>query len=240
VPPGRSTVKKSQARIAPAWQRRNCDQSGQVAVDAAVSPSRVLPGQPEDQGLDVLAGRRAAGLALLGSGRLAADAVAVPAQDRVQCDQQSQLLASCSGYHAEQSGEQGLVRPGQCGRRGCRRCRTASWWRRSRISAVCRAFSRWDSRSRVVIRMMRRNANCRHMTSAHRGRASASNSAGQSRGSDSRHAQFTSARSGSCWRSQRGSFRACSGSWPPWDRASRMTQGECLPWPAKIAGWRGM
>src|ERR1019366_6499525 len=28
VPPGRSTVKKSHARIASAWERRNCDQAG--------------------------------------------------------------------------------------------------------------------------------------------------------------------------------------------------------------------
>ncbi len=45
------------------------------------------------------------------------------------------------------------------------------------------------------------------------------------------------ARSGLCWRSRRGSFRACSGSWLPWDPASRMTHGERMPWPARIAGW---
>ena len=58
----------------------------------------------------------------------------------------------------------------RCGRRGCRRCSTASWWRRIKISAVCHACSRWDSRSHVVTRVMRRKANCRHMTGDHHGR----------------------------------------------------------------------
>jgi hypothetical protein len=58
----------------------------------------------------------------------------------------------------------------RCGRRGCRRCRTASGWRRIKISAVCHASSRWDSRSHVVTRVMRRNANRRHMTGDHHGR----------------------------------------------------------------------
>src|ERR1039458_5887727 len=43
-------------------------QAGQLAVDPAVSPSGVLPGQPEDQGLDVPAGRQAARPDSLGSG----------------------------------------------------------------------------------------------------------------------------------------------------------------------------
>jgi hypothetical protein len=36
------------------------------------------------------------------------------------------------------------------GRRGCRRCRTASWWRRIKISAVFHASSRRDSRSHAA------------------------------------------------------------------------------------------
>jgi hypothetical protein len=42
------------------------------------------------------------------------------------------------------------------GRRGCRRCKTASWWRRIKISAVFHASSRWDSRSHPVSRVIRR------------------------------------------------------------------------------------
>jgi hypothetical protein len=38
VPPGRSTVKKSQARIASAWERRNCDQAGLVRRGARPVP----------------------------------------------------------------------------------------------------------------------------------------------------------------------------------------------------------
>ena len=73
--------------------------------------------------------------------------------------------------------------PPRWGRRGCRRCRTASWWRRIKISAVCHASSRRDSRSHVVIRVMRRKANRRHMTGDRDGQAAGkANPAGQSRG----------------------------------------------------------
>jgi hypothetical protein len=43
------------------------------------------------------------------------------------------------------------------GWRGCRRCRTASWWRRIKISAVFHVSSRPDSRSHPVSRVIRRN-----------------------------------------------------------------------------------
>ena len=77
------------------------------------------------------------------------------------------------------------------GRRGCRRCRTASWWRRIKISAVFHASSRRDSRSHAATRVIRRNTNRRHMIGDHHGRSGReSNSAGQSRGRDSRHAQY--------------------------------------------------
>jgi hypothetical protein len=59
--------------------------AGQLAVDPAVAPFGVLPGQPEDQGPDGPAGRRPAGLAGHGpGGPAAAEDVAVPAQDRVR------------------------------------------------------------------------------------------------------------------------------------------------------------
>ena len=59
----------------------------------------------------------------------------------------------------------------RCGRRGCRRCSTASWWRRIKIPAICHASSRRDSRSHVVTRVMRRKANRRHMTRDRDGQA---------------------------------------------------------------------
>jgi hypothetical protein len=57
------------------------------------------------------------------------------------------------------------------GRRGCRRCRTASWWRRIKISAVFHVSSRRDSRSHAASRVVRRNTNRRHMTGDHHGRS---------------------------------------------------------------------
>jgi hypothetical protein len=60
----------------------------------------------------------------------------------------------------------------------------------SKISAVRHASSRRDSRSHVVIRVMRRKANRRHMTGDRDGQAAGkANPARQSRGRDSRHAQ---------------------------------------------------
>ncbi|SRR5712691_1821717 len=57
------------------------------------------------------------------------------------------------------------------GRRGCRRCRTANWWRRIKISAVLHASSRRDSRSHAASRVIRRNTNRRHMIGDHRDRS---------------------------------------------------------------------
>src|ERR1035441_5429327 len=89
-------------------------QAGQFPVDPAVAPCGVLPGQPEGQGLDGLAGGRPAGLAAHGPRRLAApDDVAVPAHDGVRGDQQPQPMAAGFGYHAEQGREQGPVCPVQ-------------------------------------------------------------------------------------------------------------------------------
>ena len=55
------------------------------------------------------------------------------------------------------------------GRRGWLRCRTASWWRRIKISAVFHASSHRDSRSHEATRVIRRNTNRRHMIVDHRG-----------------------------------------------------------------------
>src|ERR1039458_878622 len=58
------------------------------------------------------------------------------------------------------------------GRPGCRRCRTASWWRRIKISAVFQVSSRRDSRSQEAARGVRKKPNRRHMTGDHHGRTS--------------------------------------------------------------------
>jgi hypothetical protein len=57
------------------------------------------------------------------------------------------------------------------GRRGCRRCNMASWWRRIKISAVFHLSSRRDSRSHAATRVIRRKTNRRHMIGDHHSRA---------------------------------------------------------------------
>jgi hypothetical protein len=56
------------------------------------------------------------------------------------------------------------------GRRG-RRCRTASWWRRIKISAVFHVSSRRESHSHAASRVIRRKTNRRHMIGDHHGRS---------------------------------------------------------------------
>ena len=50
------------------------------------------------------------------------------------------------------------------------RCRTATWWRRIRISAVFHASSRRDSRSHAATLVIRRETNRRHMIGDHHDR----------------------------------------------------------------------
>ena len=118
-------------------------QAGDLAVDPAVSSVRVLAGQPEGQGPDVPASVRSAGLAANGpGGPAAANDVAVPAQDRVRGDQEPQPVLAGFRYHGEQGREQCPVRPVQFRAARCGRCRTVSWWRRIKISAVFHVSSR--------------------------------------------------------------------------------------------------
>jgi hypothetical protein len=94
----------------------------------------------------------------------------VPAQDRIGGDQEPQPLAPRFRYHAEQGREHGPVRQFRVGRRSCRRCCTASRWRRIKISAVFHTASRWDSRSHEVTCVIKRKTNRRHMIGDHHGR----------------------------------------------------------------------
>jgi len=57
------------------------------------------------------------------------------------------------------------------GRRGSRRCKAASWWRRINISAVFHASSRRDSRSHEANRVIRRKTKRIHMIGDHHGRS---------------------------------------------------------------------
>jgi hypothetical protein len=119
-------------------------------MNPAVPRVGILMSQPSDRCPDVRPGRRSASSAAHGpGGPAAADDVAMPAYDRVRGDQQQpQSLAPCFRYDAEQ-GSESRARSAQSsfGRRGCRRCSTARWWRRIKISAVFHISSRRDSRN---------------------------------------------------------------------------------------------
>ena len=136
-------MKKSQARIASAWERRNCDHVGPVCrrpgsmplalrisqtVDAAtLTPSPAsspwILRYPQSgfsrasRRTSARMLRRVAGRPVLPhcgpGGPAAADDVAVPAHDRVRGNQQPQPLAPCFRYHAQQGREQSTVRPVQ-------------------------------------------------------------------------------------------------------------------------------
>ena len=112
-------------------------ESGEFAVDAAVAPGGVLGGQAQDQGTDAGGDGGSAGPGVLG-GPAAGDELAVPAQDRRWGDQQA--AAACSGSSRARAAI--TARSVQRIRgRGVRRCSTASWWRRTRISIslACRS-----------------------------------------------------------------------------------------------------
>jgi hypothetical protein len=193
-------VKKSHARIASAWERKNCDQVGPVRpqagsiplalrishmVDAATLtprpasspwilryPHSGFAGQPADQGLDVPPGRRPASPAAHGpGGPAAAHDVAVPAHDRVRGNQQPQPWPARFRYHAEQGREQGPVRPVQL-----QTARLPPLQHRElvaqeiKISAAFHLSSRRDSLSHAATRVIRRKTNRRHMIGDHHGR----------------------------------------------------------------------
>ena len=127
-------------------RRDSYPKPGQFPVDPAVAPAGVLAGQPQDQGPDVPAGGRAAGLAAHGPA-----AQQRPTISRCQRKMVSGLTSSRSpcrwalGITASRVARS--ARSAQSlGRRGCRRFRTASWWRRIKISAVFHVSSRRASR----------------------------------------------------------------------------------------------
>jgi hypothetical protein len=170
------------ARIASAWERRNCDQAspdrrgaGSIPaffrIPTPSTPLPSLPGPPARRGYCGTPIRGSHGPAVgpwtwrpSGDGRCR-DASAGSCPERPAAAAPGAAL----GYHAEQDREQGPVRPFTFGPCGCRRCRTTSWWRRIKISAVCHATSRRDSRSYETTHMIRRKTNRRHMIDDHHG-----------------------------------------------------------------------
>jgi hypothetical protein len=146
-------------------------QGGQLAVDPAVPPFGVLAGQPQDQGTDGAAGRRPAARAAHGpGGPAAADDAAVPAHDRVRVTSSRSPGRRALGITPGRAASRARSAQFTFGRRGCRRCAAASWWRRIKICAVCHGCSRRDSRSHEATRVIRRKTNRRHMIGDHHGR----------------------------------------------------------------------
>ena len=78
----------------------------ELALDALVAPARVLPGQADDQLLDVLIERRSPE-STTGIGPGAGDQAAVPAQQRLRGDEEAGPAGSWQ--HAADRGEQGSV-----------------------------------------------------------------------------------------------------------------------------------
>jgi hypothetical protein len=212
-------LKKSQARMASAWERRNCDQVGPVRRGAGSMPlalrishtvdaARLTPRPASSPwilryphpGFSLASRRTRALMCRRVAGRPVLPRLDLAAQRRrtmSRCQRRivSGVTSSRSprrrpfGITASRVASSARSAQSRCGRRGCRRCSTASWWRRIKISALRHAPSRWDSRSHVVTRVMRRKANRRHMTGDHHGRGVGRATLLVSRGCDSRHAQ---------------------------------------------------
>ena len=83
-------------------------EAGEFAVDAAVSPCRILGGQAEDQGAEAGGDGGSTGSGGLG-GPAAGDQLAVPAQDGGRGDEQPE--ASADREQSGEGGDQGAVGP---------------------------------------------------------------------------------------------------------------------------------
>ena len=189
MPSSRSTVKKSHARTASVCVRRNWDQVGAVrrgagsipaffrishAVDAATFTPRPASSpwilrQPQSgfswasRRISVLMFRRVAGRPVVPRMDMAAERRRT--MSRCQRRTVSGVTSSRSpwrrtfGITLSRVARSARSAQFSFGRRGCRRCRTVSWWRRIKISAVFHVSSRRDSRSHAASRMIRRNTN---------------------------------------------------------------------------------
>jgi hypothetical protein len=118
-------------------------------VHAAVSPGGVLPGQPQDEVADFLAGLRSAGLTRVAP--LVPDLATVPGQ---QCSWRDQAVARSPAGSSRASAAR-MARSAQSGMgRDTWRRRTANSWRRARISASLAAWPRLSRYSQPKTRMM--------------------------------------------------------------------------------------
>ncbi len=86
----------------------------QLALDAPMAPARVLPRQPEDEGLDLGRDGRAAAGVPPPECPLAPDQLAVPAQDRLGLEEEHiavELVPRADGQPRERGGQDGQGQP---------------------------------------------------------------------------------------------------------------------------------
>ena len=86
-------------------------ESGELALDAAVSPARVLPCQPDDELAQLGANAGATGRARVGP--FLGDQASVPGQQGGGGDES--VAAQLAGQEPGQGGQDGPVRPGRAG-----------------------------------------------------------------------------------------------------------------------------
>ena len=118
-------------------------------MDPAVAPFGIFPGQPADQGPDVPAGGRP----VLPRMDLAAQCrrAISRCQRRIVSGVTSSRRPRWRAFGIVPSSAARSARSAQFsfGRRGCRRCSAASWWRRIKISVVFHVSSRRVARAEV-------------------------------------------------------------------------------------------
>ncbi len=86
-------------------------EAGEFALDAAVSPARVLPCQPDDELAELAVDARATGLVRVGP--FLGDQASVPGQEGGGGDES--VAAQFAGQESGQAGQDGSVRPGGAG-----------------------------------------------------------------------------------------------------------------------------
>ena len=169
--PPRRRIDASRVQDLPYRRRRDSyPQPGQFPVNPAVAQ----PGfSPVSRRTRALMFRRVAARPVLPRRDLAAQ----PRRTISRCQRRtvSGVTSRCSpwqrafGITASRVARSARSAQSSLGRRGYRRCRTASRRRRIKISAVFHLSSRRASRSHEGSRVVRRNMNHRHMTGDHHG-----------------------------------------------------------------------
>ena len=193
-------MKKSQARIASTWERRNCDQGGPVRRGAGSMPAffrishtvnaATFTPRPASSpwilryphsGFSRASRRTRAVMVRRVAGRPVLPRLDLAAQRRRTMSRCQRRIVSgvtssrkpwrrALGITLSRAASSARSAQFSFGRYGWWRCTTASWWRRIMISAVFHASSCRDSRSHAATRVIRRNTNRRHMIGDHHGR----------------------------------------------------------------------